>query len=77
MINNHHLFDIAERDEEEEIKEGDIEGNGLLTQKSSQMHTPANALGRKNEIPGNEESSPFQRRNSRKNSEVEMRHFNS
>ncbi len=27
MMQNNYLFDIAERDEEEEIKEGDIEGN--------------------------------------------------
>jgi hypothetical protein len=28
MLNNHQLFEIAERDEEEEIKEGDIEDRG-------------------------------------------------
>lgn len=61
MMNNHQLFDIAERDEEEEIKEGDIEGGGNLNliRKNSLKHTPGNAATRKNEIPGNEEVSPF------------------
>ena len=61
MMNNNLLFDIAERDEEEEIKEGDIEGqrNLNLIRNNSQMNTPGNGVIRKNEIPGNEEISPF------------------
>ena len=46
MMNNNQLFDIAERDEEEEIKEGDVEeGRSLnlnLIMKNSQMQIPGN-----------------------------------
>jgi hypothetical protein len=57
MMNNNLLFDIAERDEEEEIKEGDVEeGRNLnlnFTRKNSQMQTPGNAAVKQIEIPGN------------------------
>jgi|LauGreDrversion4_2_1035121.scaffolds.fasta_scaffold76756_2 hypothetical protein len=57
MMNNNQLFDIAERDEEEEIKEGDVEegrnSNLNLIRKNSQMQTPGNGVVKQNEIPGN------------------------
>ena len=79
MMHNNYLFDIAERDEEEEIKEGDIEGNAQLIQNNNElmMRSPGTAVGRKNEILGNEEMSQNQRRKHRMNSEVEMRQLNS
>jgi len=57
MMNNNLLFDIAERDEEEEIKEGDVEeginSNLNLIRKNSQKQTPGNGTVKQNEIPGN------------------------
>ena len=57
MMNNNLLFDIAERDEEEEIKEGDVEegrnSNLNLIRKNLQMQTAGNAAVKQNEIPGN------------------------
>ena len=58
MMNNNQLFDIAERDEEEEIKEGDVEeGRNLnlnLIRKNSQMQIPENPGNKQKEkISGN------------------------